>query len=264
MTTDSDLIPQVAAAVHAAAEHLRDEFDATPPPISREDVISRIRECDARSLSILRPLLEAAHPAGWVEDELEDGPLPPGDWWVIDPVEGAINYVHGIADWAVTATLVRDNTPVLTVVELPLEVSTYTAVRGEGAYRNGLPLRVSAKTQLNASLVGSGQASPRETADTFQLIARTLPAMMGASGVTRLSVPPTLQLVQVAAGRMDVFWQHSAVRSGLLAGALLVEEAGGVVSDLRGQPWALSSTDFLAAAPGVHREAVSTLVSALR
>ncbi|MGX6603412.1 inositol monophosphatase family protein [Micromonosporaceae bacterium Da 78-11] len=84
-------------------------------------------------------------------------------------------------------------------------------------------------------------------------------AMMGAAGVTRVSVPPTLQLVHVAAGATDVFWQHSAVRSGLLAGALLVAEAGGVVTDLRGDPWSLDSRDFLAAAPGVHAEAVRVL-----
>lgn len=262
--TDEELLPDVVAAVSAAAARLLENFGARSNPLTVAEVVARIRDSDARSLGVLRPLLETAHPtAGWVDDELDGGVLPDGDWWVTDPVEGAINYVHGIRDWGVTATLVRDNEPVLTVVGLPLESSTYTAIRGWGAHLNGRPLRVSAKNRLDAALAGTGQASPRETAETFRLIARTLPAMMAASGVTRSSVPSTLQLVLVAAGRMDAFWQHSAVRSGLLPGALLITEAGGIVSDISGGPWSLSSTDFLAAAPGVHDEAVSTLTAAL-
>lgn len=265
LTTSSEqLLADVVAAVQAAAAHMKKAFAAQPNPVTRDDVIRRIQAGDKESLSVLRPLLQTAYPlAGWVEDELDDGALPDGEWWVTDPVEGAINFVHGIAEWGVTATLVQNNEPVLTVVVLPMESAVYTAVRSGGAFLNGNPIQVSAKTELAAALVGTGQASPRETVETFGLIARTLPAMMAASGVTRVSVPPTLQLVQVAAGRMDVFWQHSAVRSGLLPGALLVQEAGGTVTDLYGSPWSLSSSDFLAAAPGIHREAVTALTSAL-
>lgn len=264
MTTTDVIFTEAVAAVQAAASRIRERFATQPNPVTRDEVIERIRAVDSESTSVLRPLLEAAHPAaGWVDDELDDGPLPRGDWWVTDPVEGAINYVHGIAEWAVTATLVRDGEALLTVVVLPLESSTYTAIRGGGAFLNGDPIRVSAKTRLEAALVGTGQASPRETSETFALIARTLPAMMAAAGVTRVSVPPTLQLIHVAAGRMDVFWQHSAVRSGLLPGALLVEEAGGTITDLRGNPWSLDSSDFVAATPGVHGHAVTTLTSAV-
>ncbi len=83
--------------------------------------------------------------------------------------------------------------------------------------------------------------------------------MLNAALVVRVSVPATLQLIQVAAGRMDVFWQYSQVRSGLLAGALLVEEAGGILTDIQGRPWSLTSKDFLASAPGLHAAAVNAL-----
>lgn len=258
--TDAELLPVVVQAVQAAAEHMLTRFSTTAGLATRQSIAEAIHAADLESLALLRPMLEAARPgAGWVEDELEDGQLPDGEWWVTDPVEGAINFVHGIGEWGVTATLVRDNSPVLTVVVLPLEGSTYTAVRGGGARLNGTLLHTSAKTQLDAAVVGTGQASPRETAETFQLLARTVPAMMSAAGVVRVSVPPTLQLVHVAAGRMDVFWQHSAVRSGLLPGALLIEEAGGTITDLEGGPWMLGSADFLATAPGLHSQAVAVL-----
>jgi myo-inositol-1(or 4)-monophosphatase len=148
---------------------------------------------------------------------------------------------------------------VLTAIHLPLSGSTYTAVRGEGAWLDGARLHVSTKTELNAALVGTGQAKPGEDGDTFRRIGQSVTAMLGAGLVLRVSVPATLQLVHIAAGRMDVFWQYSQVRSGLVAGALLVEEAGGAISDTHGRPWRLGSEDFLASAPGLHSAAVEVL-----
>ena len=258
--TDQELLAQVTAAVQAAGAPLLAQFRPQTQLLTFSEIAATIQANDQQSLSVLRPLLRQAHPdAGWVDDELDDGPLPAGDWWVTDPVEGAINYVHGMSEWAVTATLVRDNLPVLTAVHLPAAATTYTAVLGQGAFQDGVRLRVSAKTDLGAALVGTGQASPRETGETFALIGRSVTAMLEAAGVVRVSVPATLQLIQVAAGRMDAFWQHSAVRSGLLAGALLVAEAGGTISDLQGTPWSLNSHDFLAAAPGLHAASISAL-----
>ncbi len=257
---DIDMLPLVTAAVEAAGSELLRHFVPTTGVLTVRGIAEAIGRRDEQSLAILRPLLRRLRPAaGWVEDELADGPLLPGEWWVVDPVEGAINYVHGIDEWAVTATLVRDNEPMLTVVHLPLQASTYTAVRSRGAWCEGERLQVSAKVQLSAALVGTGQASPRESTDSIEMMGSSLVLMLQAAGVGRMSVPATLPLVHVAAGRMDVFWQHSAVRSGLVAGALLVQEAGGVVTDISGAPWSLHSTDFLAAAPGVHDAALRTL-----
>ncbi|WP_236793798.1 inositol monophosphatase family protein [Amycolatopsis sp. GM8] len=257
---DEALLPAVIAAVKTTGEHLRHRFSPHAPLDSREDVVAAIHANDAAALAILREPLQRARPgAGWAEDELESGALPAGEWWVTDPVEGNINHIHGMTDWAVTATLVRDNRPVLTAVHLPLTGDTYTAVRGGGAHLNGVRLRPSAKTRLDGALVGTGQAKPGETSQTFDLIGRSVTAMLNAALVTRVSVPATLQLIHVAAGRMDVFWQYSQVRSGLVAGALLVAEAGGRVTDTHGKPWSLTSEDFLAAAPGVHPAAVDVL-----
>jgi myo-inositol-1(or 4)-monophosphatase len=172
------------------------------------------------------------------------------------PVEGNINHIHGMTDWGVTATLVRDNVSVLTAVHLPLIGNTYTAVRGGGAYLDRVRLHPSKKTDLGAALVGTGQAMPGEDSETHRRIGQSVTAMLGATLVVRVSVPATLQLIHVAAGRMDVFWQYSQVRSGLLAGALLVDEAGGTVTDTHGCAWSLESEDFLATAPGLHSAAV--------
>ncbi|WP_405166223.1 3'(2'),5'-bisphosphate nucleotidase CysQ [Nocardia sp. NBC_01499] len=259
---DRELLPAVVTAVRAAGAHLRERFVPRTELDNRAAVFAAITATDAESLPFLRePLLAARPGAGWVDDELAAGDLPAGEWWVADAVEGNINYIHGMTDWAVTATLVRDNQAVLTVVHLPLVDETYTAVRGGGAFRNGVALRASAKTGLDAALVGTGQAKPGEDRDTFRRIGESVTAMLEAALVIKVSVPATLQLIQVAAGRSDVFWQYSAVRSGLLPGALLVAEAGGTVTDTEGNPWQLSSPDFLASAPGLHAAARQVLAT---
>jgi myo-inositol-1(or 4)-monophosphatase len=260
MSSYEELLPEVVAAVKAAGAHLRERFSADSRLDSLDEIVAAIYANDAASLEFLRAPLEKARPgAGWAEDELAGGALPDGEWWVTDPVEGNINHIHGMTEWAVTATLVRDNQPVLTAVHLPLTGETYTAVEGGGAYLDGVRLKPSAKTALDGALVGTGQARPGEDKRTYELIGRSVTAMLENALTTRVSVPATLQLIQVAAGRMDVFWQFSEVRSGLVAGALLVAEAGGTVTDIHGEPWGLASADFVAAAPALHKAAVGVL-----
>lgn len=257
---DQIMVGQVIAAVRAAGARMLELFPSQPAYTTRDGVVAAIHANDVESLAVLRPRLSAIRPtAGWVDDELESGPLPAGEWWVADPIEGNINHVHGLPDWGVTATLVRDNLPVLTAVHMPLTGNTYHAVRGGGAYLDNVPIRPSGKTRLDGALVGTGQARPGESALTYERIGASATAMLNAALVIRVSVPATLQLIHVASGRMEAFWQFSQVRSGLLAGALLVAEAGGLVTDTRGRPWTLDSEDFLAATPGLHDEAVATL-----
>ncbi|WP_331727952.1 inositol monophosphatase [Streptomyces sp. NBC_00158] len=254
------LLPDVTAAVKTAGATLRDRYAPHARGASLDEVVGEIHANDDAVLAVLRePLLRARPGSQWAEDELAGGALPPGEWWVVDPAEGNINHVHGMEDWAVTATLVRDNQPVLTVVHLPLTGDTYTAVAGGGARLNGRPLKVSVKTDLGAALTGTGQARPGEDERTFRRIGGSVTAMLVNGLVVRVSVPATMQLIHVAAGRMDAFWQFSDVRSGLVAGALLVSEAGGTVTDLAGEAWNTASRDFLAAAPGIHGAAREVL-----
>lgn len=263
LTLDDDPWPMAAIeVVQTAGRRLRRRFSRDARPANRADINAAIGCNDAHSLEVMRTGFDRVRPGvGWVEDELAGGALPPGEWWVVDPVEGAINHVHGLTDWCVSATLVRDNRPVLAIVYLPLTDETYVAAEGGGAWLDGGPLRVSAKHDLAAAIVGTGQAAPGESRTTHRQLADSVAAMLDAALVVRVSVPATWLLIQVAAGRMDAFWQWSQVRSGLLAGALLVQEAGGTISDTRGAPWTLASDDFLAAAPDLHAVAVRVLAT---
>ncbi|MYS86687.1 inositol monophosphatase family protein [Embleya scabrispora] len=254
------VLERAVTVVKTAGEHLRERHDVGARPGDLDEIVRAIHANDEAILALVKqPLLDMRPGSRWVEDELAGGVLPGGEWWVVDTAEGNINHIHGMGEWAVTATLVRDNAPLLTVVHLPLTGDTYTALRGRGAFLDGEPLRSSAKTDLRAALVGTGQAKPGEDEAALRRMGATVTAMLINALVVRVSVPATLQLVHVASGRMDAFWQLSDVRSGLLPGALLVAEAGGTVTDTRGEPWSLAGDDFLACAPGLHAQAVDVL-----
>lgn len=259
---DEALLPRVVAAVQSAGWALLGRFSPDARPADAAKLLAAIDANDAAIVDDLRAALKTLRPeAGWIEDEEGHGPLPSGEWWLVDPVEGNVNHIHGMADWGITATLVRDGAAILTVVHVPLPDNTYTAVSNGGAYRDRRRLHVSSKTELAAALVATGQAKPREGHETYQRIAASVGAMLEAALLVRLAVPATFPLLDVAAGHIDLFWQHSRVRAGLLGNALLVTEAGGTVTDLQGRPWTVESDGFLAAAPGVHAAAVAALAT---
>lgn len=260
--SDVAVLAAAAAAVELAGHVLLHHFDRQARvPVDLKRVVEAIHRNDERSVAVMRSLLTQTRPgARWVEDELEGGALPNGEWWVVDPVEGNINHVHGLAEWGVSATLIRDNLPVLTAVYEPVARRLYTAVRGQrAAYINGVPIRPSEKTALDAAIVTTGQAMPGESDVMYRRMGESVTAMLHAALVVRMTVPATFELARVATGHIDGFWQFSNVRSGQAAGALLVSEAGGVVSDIAGAPWTLASDSFLASTPGIHRQLVSAL-----
>ncbi|MFE5554823.1 inositol monophosphatase family protein [Streptomyces sp. NPDC056544] len=259
-TSDADLLDRTATAVRAAGAALRERFGDVVRYETRDELMHALAVNDDTALDILRPRLTSLRPeASWVEDELDGGALPPGEWWVVDPAEGNVNHLHALPEWAVTATLVRENQPVLTVVHLPLTGETYTALTGAGAHLDGRPLRVSQTADLGLSIVATSQARPDEDEKVVRRVGSSITAMLFDALVVRTAVPATLHLTNVAAGRIDAFWQFAGARADLLPGALLVTEAGGRISDAEGRPWTPQSDSFLAAAPGVHAEAVATL-----
>jgi myo-inositol-1(or 4)-monophosphatase len=256
---DNALLSAVVKAATAAGGRLLAEFSPAGRPGSRADMAAVGQHTEKLVLGELRPELASLLPrAGWADEAMETTPLPPGEWWVVDAVEGAVNYVHGLPEWGVTVTLLRDGQPVLTVVRQPVGDLTYTATVGGGAHLNGRPLRTSAKTSLDAAIVVTGQAEAGQRA-TYRRIGGSVTAMLGQALLVRTFVPSTFPMLLVASGQNDVFWQYEPVLPGVAAGALLVTEAGGKVSRIDGSPWAPGAPDILATAPGLHTTAIAAL-----
>ncbi|QUQ66976.1 inositol monophosphatase family protein [Kutzneria sp. CA-103260] len=245
--------------VTEAADRLLAVFSADARPGGKSDMFEAGSRNETVALDLLRPALKELRPeAVWLDDEMETTPLPPGEFWAVDAVEGNVNHVHGMPEWCVTVTLIRDGEPVHTVVRQPIGDRTYTATRGEGAYLNGKRLRASAKTDLDAAIVSTGQAEAG-LPNTHRRIGESITAMLDEALLVRAFVPSTFPLLLLASGQHDVFWQYEPVLPGIAPGMLLATEAGGVVSRIDGSPWRAGSPDVLVAAPGLHSAAVSVL-----
>jgi myo-inositol-1(or 4)-monophosphatase len=259
MNKYSELLPAVVEAANRGASFLLARFDPKSRPADRAAMYELGMGLEEGSVAAVREVLDGVAPnAGWYDDE--DGrELPPGEWWIVDGAEGGVNHVHGLPEWAVTIALVRDGIPQLSVVRQPVGELTYTAVRGAGAWRNGQPLRVSAKTSLDAAIAAASQAG--NGPEVNARFGRAVAAMSDRALLVRNTIPTTFPLLRVASGQSDVFWQYEPDVPGTAAGTLLAAEAGAVVTDLSGKHWDLNSPDVLVAAPGVHAAALAVLSS---
>ncbi|MDT7784311.1 MAG: monophosphatase [Pseudonocardiales bacterium] len=254
-----ELLATTTAAVRRAGARMLRRYSTESRTSGLAELVAAVRANDEVVVDLLKPDLAEIRPsASWLNDEHGSGPLESGEWWLVDPVGGNMNAVHGMTDWNIGVSLVRDGRPVLAVVYFPLFDEMFTAIDGGGAFLNGVRLRVSGKTSLDGALAGTGQAQPGQGPAMADRVGASYSAMAKEALYVRISVPVTHQLAQVAAGRMDLHWQYDNVRAHA-SGVLLVQEAGGVVTDLDGKPWELTSTEYLAAAPGVHAAALEVL-----
>lgn len=170
--------------------------------------------------------------------------------FIIDPLDGTTNFLHGIPHFSISIALEREGQIVAAVVFNPVTDEMYFAERGHGAYLNDRRLRVAARKAMKDSLFATGiPFLGREGHDRFL---RELGAVMAvSSGVRRLG-SAALDLAYVAAGRYDGFWERGLSAWDIAAGILLVREAGGVVTDLDGSQRMLLSGDILAANELLH------------
>jgi myo-inositol-1(or 4)-monophosphatase len=260
MSLSESLMSTTCAALERAGVTLLGRFSADARPSTAEAVLQALADNELAVTESLESALLVAVPGSMLL--ADDAPAPPSEdtySWVIDTVEGNINHVHGREGWAITACLLRGREPLLAAVHVPLSGAMFTAVAGKGATVAGRPLHVSAKTELTASIVATAQAQPFEAAETLAVAARSLHRMLAAALLIRASVPSTMELLELASGRLDAFWQHAGVASGLAAGALLVREAGGTVTDDEGNRWKLGSQGFVASTPAIHDQVLHSL-----
>lgn len=260
--SDASTLASMTRIARATGARLLAVFSPDARPASRDALVAAVRANDELASAGLADALAALRPqARWLDDDLAASTLPDGEWWVVDAVEGNVNHVHGLPDWAVTLTLLRDRQPVLAVVHQPVPDLTWTAVRGAGASRNGEPLKVGAKPRLDAAIAATGQAEVGQL-ETYGAIGASIAAMLGHALLVRTSVPSTFPMLQVAQGQADVFWQFAPTLPGTAAGVLIATEAGAVVSRLDGSPWQPGAVDILVTTPSLHAETLAVFAPA--
>lgn len=177
--------------------------------------------------------------------------------WVIDPLDGTSNFVHGFPHVAVSIGVRHRGRMEHGVVFDPLRQELFTASRGSGAQLNERRIRVATKRDLRGALLGSGFVT-REVGRLDSYLA-TLKALMSGSAQIRRGGSAALDLAYVAAGRLDGFWEFGLAPWDIAAGVLLVQEAGGIVTEPSGGDDYLRSGDVAAANPKVLRAMLRTM-----
>jgi myo-inositol-1(or 4)-monophosphatase len=172
--------------------------------------------------------------------------------WIIDPLDGTTNYLHGFPQFAVSIALKHKNRLEVGVIYDPVSQELFTAMRGDGAKLNDKKIRVTNQKGLNNALLGTGFPYYDQTyIDTYL---ETMKALMQKTAGIRRPGSAALDLAWLAAGRIDGFWEFNLKAWDIAAGALIVREAGGIVSDFENKDGYLHSGDIIAASPKVFPE----------
>jgi myo-inositol-1(or 4)-monophosphatase len=220
--------------------------------VEYKDIINPVTEVDHRSEDYLVERIRQSFPGHTIITE-ESGLLEghKNHCWYLDPLDGTVNFAHGVPMFAVSVGYAEDGEMLHGVVLEPMRAECFAAERGRGATLNGQPIHVSNKTTLIQSLLVTGFPYNRMTTTHTNL--KHFSRMTGLTqGVRRLG-SAAVDLGYVACGRLDGYWEISLSAWDLAAGVLIVREAGGVVTDLKGDPDVLKPPyDLLAAPPQLH------------
>lgn len=211
-----------------------------------------VTAADRASETLIVKLLRQRFPEhGIVAEEGGRAELASELRWYVDPLDGTTNFAHGYPAWNVTLALARQGEVIAGVVYDPLNRELFAAERGAGARLNGAPIRVSKAEVLNDSLVATGFPSRKRHQNVN--IHFYYQVAMVTHGVRR-SGSAAIDLAYTACGRLEAFWEFGLQPWDMAAGTLLVEEAGGTASGMRGEPLDVNGRYVLADNGLIHRE----------
>ena len=221
------------------------------------DIVTNV---DLEAEKFISTRLKEAFPDHGIYGEEEAGDDPEKGWvWVIDPVDGTRNYASGIPFFSLVIALAKDGEVIVGVNYDPLNKEMFHAAYGMGAYLNEERIEVSTKGTLDRAMVGIDIAysSDSGTEDTFQ----TARKLWNRIGTVRLLGSSALGISYVAAGRTDLYFHHRLQPYDQAAGLLLVEEAGGIITDRSGMRAGLYSDGIIAASSQIHRDFIDSTKS---
>lgn len=251
-------LPVMIEAARRAGRLIRRHFGRVRSFEQKGSAINPVTEIDRRAQALILETLHTAFPEYGILAE-EDPQSPPCDapYWVIDPLDGTTNFIHGYPMVAVSIALAEGKTIQAGVVYNPIARELFSAVRGKGAWLNGQPIHVSNTSSLAEALLASGfPYDAWENADNnTQEWARVLRHVVSL----RSDGSAALDLCHVACGRLDGYWEIDLDPWDMAAGSLIVTEAGGVISDRRGQPFDLFGRSIVAATTELHRPLLKLL-----
>lgn len=249
----------LASAIRAAREaariqlgHLGSDLDIDTKS-SDIDLVTQVdRLCETR----IREVLLEAHPGHVVLGEEQGQRGEARHRWIVDPLDGTVNYAHAFPFFCTSIALEIDGRVEVGVVYDPVRDELFSAVAGGGAHLNGRPLRVTDTTELRRALVATGFAYSEDTQHrNLEVFARVVPQVQAV----RRPGAAALDLCYVAAGRVDAFWEMALNPWDVAAGVLLVREAGGTVTGGDAAPYRFEHPELVASNGHLHGRLLALL-----
>jgi myo-inositol-1(or 4)-monophosphatase len=262
MATSALMNVMFAAARKAGRSLARDFGEVEQLQVSVKGPANFVSAADHRAEQILHSELSRARPGYGLTME-ERGEVEGADRthrWIVDPLDGTTNFLHGIPIFAISIALEREGELVAALIYNPVNGDTFTAEKGKGAFLNDRRIRVSARRELADCVIVTGiphRGKPNHT----RFLQEASVVMEKVAGVRRTGSAAT-DLAWTAAGRFDAFWEHDLNQWDVAAGILLVREAGGYVSDADGGQAMLEKGSIVAGNEAVQRQVLKLIGSA--
>jgi myo-inositol-1(or 4)-monophosphatase len=237
----------VRAARRAGSLINRAALDGTALEVKSKRVNDYVTQVDRSAEEAIIDVVHKAYPdhAFLAEESGESGHAE--YTWIIDPLDGTTNFIHGFPQYCVSIAVRQRDALMHAVVYDPVTNELFTASKGAGAFLNDRRIRVSKCQKLKDALVGTG--FPFKELSRLDLYMKQMRTMVESTAGVRRAGAAALDLAYVACGRLDAFWELGLSPWDMAAGVLLIQESGGLVGDLTGEPGYLRSGDICAATP---------------
>ncbi len=234
--------------------------DLTIESKQRNDFVSEVdRQAEHAILDILKRAYPDHHFLG--EESGDTGSDSSEYRWIIDPLDGTTNFLHGLPHYAVSIALEYQGRLELGVIYNPVNQELFTAERGGGAFLNNRRIRVAGSRSLEGALLGTG--FPFRADQDVERYLKTFRALHGPLSGIRRAGSAALDLAYVASGRLDGFWEFGLLPWDMAAGILLVREAGGIVIDFSGKEEFMTSGNVIAANPKITHAMLKAISTSL-
>jgi myo-inositol-1(or 4)-monophosphatase len=253
----------LGAARKAGRSLARDFGEVEQLQVSLKGPANFVSAADTRAEEILHKELTHARPGYGLLFE-ERGEVAGADRthrFIVDPLDGTTNFLHGIPFFAISIALERDGELVAGLIYNPASNEVFTAERGKGAFLNDRRLRVAARTELADCVISTG--IPYLGRPGHALFLQELSALMATSAGIRRTGAAALDLAWVAAGRFDGFWERGLRPWDLAAGLVIIREAGGYVTDVEGKDRMLETGSIVTGNETIHRKLLKELKTAV-
>lgn len=250
------------AAMKAGRSLTRDFGEVQNLQVSMKGPADFVSNADRKAEEIVYQELSRARPEwGFLMEErgTVEG-RDPQHRWIVDPLDGTTNFLHGIPMFAISIALERDGQIVAAIVFNPALDELYSAEKGGGAFLNDRRIRVAARSKLHETVIATGMPFLGH-GDHARFLFEARKIMAETAGIRRMGAA-SLDLAYVAAGRFDGFWEHELQPWDIAAGSLLVREAGGFVTDTEGNKFDPMLGDLACGNELIHRQLLAELKKA--